>query len=139
MLWRFTAHFSCKCAKVRTIFKPGKRCHQIAFSQFQTFFEQKNVTQSLRISIDQEWLLYYTNCLSTTYIPPSNLCMIHRLEGGACAQGCQFPGDFHSSGIRGMAICHSSGIKETKTYSPGFGFGVRGNSGEYFVSDLKSI
>ena len=24
---------------------------------------------------------------------------------------------------RGIAICHSSGIGETKTYSPGFGFG----------------
>ena len=33
------------------------------------------------------------------------------------------------SGNRGMAICHSSGIGETKTYSPGFGFGVRGISG----------
>ena len=28
------------------------------------------------------------------------------------------------SADRGIAICHSSGIGETKTYSPGFGFGV---------------
>ena len=37
-----------------------------------------------------------------------------------------------------MAICHSLGIGETKTYSPGFGFGFRGISGS-FISDLKSI
>ena len=42
-------------------------------------------------------------------------------------------------GDRGMAICHSSGIEETKTYSLSFGVGVRGNFGEYFISDLKSI
>ena len=30
-------------------------------------------------------------------------------------------------------------IGEIKTYSPGFGFGVRGSLGEYFISDLKSI
>ena len=36
------------------------------------------------------------------------------------------------SGNRGMAICHSSGSEETKTYSPRFGFGVRGNFGEFF-------
>ena len=30
---------------------------------------------------------------------------------------------------RGIAICHSSGIGETKTYSPGYVFGVRGISG----------
>ena len=36
------------------------------------------------------------------------------------------------SGNRGMAICHSSGIGETKTYSQG----SLGNLGEYFVSDL---
>ena len=34
------------------------------------------------------------------------------------------------SGNQGMAICHSSGIGETRTYSPGFGFGDRGNFGE---------
>ena len=33
------------------------------------------------------------------------------------------------SGNRGMAICHSSGIGETKTYSPGFGSGFGGISG----------
>ena len=32
--------------------------------------------------------------------------------------------DANSLGIRGMAICHSSGIGETKTYSPGFGLGL---------------
>ena len=49
--------------------------------------------------------------------------------------GMPIPGDFHSSGIRGMAICHSLGIGETKTYYPG----SSGNLEEYFVSDLKSI
>ena len=49
------------------------------------------------------------------------------------------PRGFRESGNRGITICHSSGIRETKTYYPGFGFGVRGNFGEYFVLDLKSI
>ena len=45
------------------------------------------------------------------------------------------PSNFNSLGIRRMTICHSSWIRDTKTYS----LGSLGNFGEYFVSDLKFI
>ena len=38
-----------------------------------------------------------------------------------------------------MAICHSSGIGETKTYSPGFGFRVAGVFYFRFEVNLKSL
>ena len=47
------------------------------------------------------------------------------------------------SGNRGMAICHSSGIGETKTYSPGFGFrefwGISGSILFQIWSNLKFL
>ena len=50
---------------------------------------------------------------------PSAPVTSHRV-GMPIPQQFPFLGD---SGNRGMAICHSSGIRETKTYSPGFGSG----------------
>ena len=50
-------------------------------------------------------------------------------------QQFSFLGD---SGNQGMAICNSSGIRETNTYSLGFGFEVWGQLGEYFVSNINS-
>ena len=51
---------------------------------------------------------------------------LYMLLGMPIPRRFSFLGD---SGNRGMAICHSSGIGETKTYSPGFGSGFGGISG----------
>ena len=51
---------------------------------------------------------------------------VQSLLGMPIPRWFSFLGD---SGNRGMAICHSSGIGETKTYSPGFGSGVGEISG----------
>ena len=46
---------------------------------------------------------------------------------------------FSLSGDWGIAICHSLGIGKTKTYSPSFGFEVRGKFGEYFVLSKDKV
>ena len=84
-------------------------------------------------------------CTTTVYSTQSSLCsavkscnwnktllhvlILHSLLliGMPIPRQSSFLGD---SGNRGMAICHSSGIWETKTYSPGFW--VWGNSGNFW-------
>ena len=84
-------------------------------------------------------LVLLNRCISNRY--PNHGLLNKNISYTVCV-GMPIPWRFSflgDSGNRGMAICHSSGIGETKTFSPGFGFGVRGNFGAYFISDLKLI
>ena len=57
-------------------------------------------------------------------------CPVEPYHLPICVLGFQFPGNFHSSGIRGIAIYHSSVIRESKSHSPSF----RGISGNIFFT-----
>ena len=49
---------------------------------------------------------------------------------------CQFPGDFHSSS---HSICHSLGIGESRSYSPGSLGNFGGGGGVFFQLKLTII